>query len=187
MNVPSTINAGDKIAWTETLSDYPATSYSLAIDLRAKDKIPITITATASGTDHAISVLPSVTKLYKSGIYQWQAYVYQGTGPDYTEKHTIERGTIEILPNLTLFSSSDDARSHVKKVLDSLEAVIEGKATADQLSYSIGGRSISKMTPTEILQWRDLYKIEYQREIDGEKIAQGIDSPKRIGIRFNRV
>lgn len=186
MNVPTTINAGDKVTWTETLSDYPATTYTLAFDLRSKDKTPITITATASGSDYAISVLPAVTKLWKSGLYDWQAYVYVGTPPDYTEKYTIWRGKLEIKPNLTLFSSSDDARSHVKRVLDSLEAVIEGKATADNLSYSIAGRSISKMSPTEILQWRDLYRAEYQRELDGEKIAQGIDSPRRIGIRFQR-
>jgi hypothetical protein len=72
-------------------------------------------------------------------------------------------------------------------VLDALEAVIEGKATSDQLSYSIAGRSISKMSPAEILQWRDLYKTEYQREMDAEKISQGIESPRRIGVRFRRV
>jgi len=186
MNVPTTINAGDKVTWTETLSDYPATTYTLAIDLRSKDRPPITITAATSGSDYLITILSVVTKLWKSGIYQWQAFVYTGTGPDYTTKITIERGTLEILPNLTLFSSSDDGRSHVKRVLDSLEAVIEGKATADQISYSIAGRSISKMSPSEILQWRDLYKTEYQRELDIEKVAKGIDSPKRIGIRFQR-
>ena len=154
MNVPSTITAGDKVTWTETLFDYPATSWSLAIELRSKDRPPVTITATPSGIDFSITVLPADSKLWKSGIYNWQAYAYTGSPPTFTDKRTIERGTIEILPNLTIFSASDDPRSHVKKVLDALEAVIEGKASSDQLSYSIAGRSISKMNPTEILQWR---------------------------------
>ena len=187
MNIPSTITAGDNVAWTETLTDYPATSWSLAVDLRSKDRPPVTITTTPSGADFSITILPAVSALWKSGIYNWQAYVYTGSPPNFTDKRTIERGTIEILPNLTTFSASDDPRSHVKKVLDALEAVIEGKATSDQLSYSIAGRSISKMSPTEILQWRDLYKAEYRNELNAENIAKGVSSSKRIGVRFNRI
>lgn len=187
MNVPSTITAGDKVTWTETLTDYPATSWSLAVELRSKDRPPVTIAATPSGADFSITILPATSALWKSGIYSWQAYVYTGTPPNFTDKRTIERGTIEILPNLTIFSASDDPRSHVKKVLDALEAVIEGKASSDQLSYSIAGRSISKMSPTEILQWRDLYKAEYRNELNAENIAKGVSSSKRIGVRFNRI
>jgi hypothetical protein len=187
MNIPSTVHAGDTISWNESLADYPASSYNLAFDLRSYDCPPITITASANGNDHAISCNAATTKGWKAGIYAWQAYAYTGSPPDFTTKVTLQRGTIEIRPDLTGFSATGDPRSHVKKVLDALEAVIEGKATSDQLSYSIAGRSISKMSPTEILQWRDLYKTEYQREMDAEKISQGIESPRRIGVRFRRV
>jgi hypothetical protein len=187
MNVPGTINAGDKVAWTETLSDYPATSYTLAIDLRSKDRPPITITAAASETDYLITVLPAITNLWKSGIYQWQAYIYTGTPPTFTNKITIERGTIEILPNLTIFSASDDARSTAKLNLDMIEAVLSGDTSPNIMSYSIAGRSLSKWGRKELREERDYWIMEYQKELDGEKIAQGIDSPKRIGIRFNRL
>jgi hypothetical protein len=43
------------------------------------------------------------------------------------------------------------------------------------------------MSPSEILQWRDLYKSEYRNEINAENIAKGISSSKRIGVRFNPI
>lgn len=99
----------------------------------------------------------------------------------------MESGQIEILPDLAQATTDSDFRSHVKKVLDAIESLLEGKATADAMSYSIGGRSISKMGPTELLKWRDVYRVEYERELDAEGIAKGLDSRRRIGVRFNRV
>ena len=99
---------------------------------------------------------------------------------------TLQSGRIEILPDLTQATSVTDLRSHVKKVLDAIESLLEGKASADILGYSIAGRSISKMNPTELIEWRDLYRVDYQREIDAEKLAKGLDSGRRVGVRFYR-
>ena len=49
-----------------------------------------------------------------------------------------------ILPNLA--DTNADLRSHAKIVLDSLEAVIQGRANMDQSSMSIAGRSLSRMS-----------------------------------------
>lgn len=188
LNISSTLRAGDTISWTDSLSDYPATSgWTLAYALRAKDKSAITITASTSGTDFLISVLPSASKAWNSGIYSWQAYVYKGPSPDFTERVTIGTGTVEILPDLFLVGTQTDLRSHVKKVLDAIESILEGKSTTDVMAYSIAGRSISKMNPTELLKWRDLYRSEYQRELDAEGVAKGLDSGRRIGVRFQKI
>jgi hypothetical protein len=188
MNIPETLRAGDTISWNESLSDYPATSgWTLGFSLRAKDLPPITITASSSGADYAIVLTAPTTKAYKAGDYFWQAYLYKGTAPDFTERYSIASGRIEILPNLVIITSETDLRSHAKKVLDAIESLLEGKATADILSYSIAGRSISKMTATELIEWRSFYKTEYEREIEAEAISKGLDSPRRIGVRFRRV
>ena len=55
-------------------------------------------------------------------------------------------------------------KSHVQKTLEALEALIEGKATKDQQSYSINGRTITKMPITDLLKWRDKYKAEFRKE-----------------------
>jgi len=36
-------------------------------------------------------------------------------------------------------------------------------APGDQLAYSIAGRSISKMSPEELIKWRDAHADRYQR------------------------
>ena len=56
--------------------------------------------------------------------------------------------------------------------------------TLEQLSYSIAGRSISKMSASEIrteyLRWKRLY----QQEEDELRIANGLGTRKRILTRF---
>ena len=80
--------------------------------------------------------------------------------------------------------SGYDNRSHVKKVLDALEATLENKASQDQLSYSIAGRSLSRLSPTELIQWRDRYREEYNREVQAERIAQGLGNSNKIRVRM---
>lgn len=190
LNIPSQLRAGDTLSWTESISDYPASDgWTFAFALIDYGKTPIIITASTSGSDYAISVLPAVTRLWSAGKYSWQAYVYKSGGAPVLiiEKYTIEIGQVEILPDLTQAISTTDTRSHVKKVLDALEVLLEGKSLNDAQNYSIGGRSMSKMSPEELIKWRSFYKTEYERELEAEAISQGLDNPRRVGVRFRRL
>jgi hypothetical protein len=190
LNIPATLRAGDTIEWDESLPDYPASDgWTLAFVLTRYGQSLITIIATPSGDDYAISILPATTRAWIPGIYSWQAYVYKeaGTPVLITEKYTLESGQVQILPDIAQATSITDLRSHAKKVLDAIEALLEGKATADVMSYSIAGRSLSKMNPEELIKWRSFYKTEYQRELEAEAIAKGEDNPRRIGVRFKRL
>jgi hypothetical protein len=51
--------------------------------------------------------------------------------------------------------------------------MIEGKASLDQQSYSVGGRSITRLTPAELVDWRK----EYQREVNIQRRKMG---PRKI-------
>ena len=94
-----------------------------------------------------------------SGTYWWQALVHKND-----ESYVVGDGSLEIKPNIGLLDDFD-GRSHVRQVLDALEATLLGKASRDQLSYSIAGRSMSRLSPSELLEWRDKYKAEYTREL----------------------
>lgn len=188
MNVPSTMRAGDTIEWDESVSDYPAgNGYTLAFSLRSQGKAPITITANSNGNDYAISVAPANTTAWTPGNYYYQAYVFMSSNGVVTEKHTLQAGQVEILANLTAADSQLDPRSHAKKCLDAIEAVLEGRATRSELSYSIAGRSISLMTPSEIVEWRDYYSKEYADELNADAVEQGKDSSAQVKIGFNRI
>lgn len=189
LNIPATLRAGDTIEWDESVSDYPASDgWTLAFVLTKYGQSLITIAAVADGDNYAITITAAISAAWTSGIYSWQAYVYKEAGSPVaiTEKYTLESGQVQILPNITQATSTTDLRSHAKKVLDAIEALLEGKATADVMSYSIAGRSISKMNPEELIKWRSFYKTEYQRELEAEGIARGEDNPRRIGVRFVR-
>ena len=60
---PTSITAGDSVAWTRSLSDYPASAgWSLAYTL-INAAAKITINASAAGDDHAVSVSAATLSL----------------------------------------------------------------------------------------------------------------------------
>ena len=54
-------------------------------------------------------------------------------------------------------------------MLDAIEALIEGRATKDVSSYSIAGRSLTRMTPDELVKWRSTYRAEVARQRNAGK------------------
>lgn len=190
MNIPSTLRAGDTIEWDESLSDYLASAgWTLAFVLTKYGQSLITITGSADGDDYAISVLPATTRAWAAGIYSWQAYVYKASGTPsvITEKHTLESGQVTILPDITQATSTTDLRSTAKKNLDMIEARLSGDTSPDVMSYSIGGRSLSKRSMEDLIVMRSYWKTEYERELEAEGIARGEDNPRRIGVRFRKI
>ncbi len=188
MNIPSTLRAGDTTEWTESTSDYPATDgWTLRFSLRAKDKPLIDITASADGADYAVAVTYAASKGWVAGDYYYQAFVYKQTDGVTTDRHTIQRGQIEILPNLADASSQDDFRSTAQKNLDALEARLSGNTSPDVMSYSIAGRSLSSRSWDELERMRDYWKSECEKESETEITETGARDPSHVGIRFNRI
>jgi len=79
----------------------------------------------------------------------------------------------------------NDRIKHVETVIAALETVLEGKATSDTDSYSIADRSISKMSPDELLRWRTKYYNELKSLQDSLALSVGGKiSGRRISTRF---
>jgi hypothetical protein len=66
-----------------------------------------------------------------------------------------------------------DDRSHARKVLDAIEAVIENRATLDQQEYTIGSRHLKRMTVAELIEFRDKYRGESRRRRMLERMRNG--------------
>ena len=157
-------------------------SYALVLDKTADTSSTsdlIEITASASGDDHLVELAAADTANYTAGTYHWQAYVTKST-----ERYTVDSGTIKILPNFAAATSGIDRRSHVKKVLDALEAMLERRATKDQGSIVIAGEILAKMPIQRVLEFYNQYKAAYQRELMAERIANGLGSGRDIYVRF---
>ena len=176
---PSEIIAGDTLKFQKSLSDYSSSTWTLTYYL-LKSGTQITFSASASGTDHLVNVSNTTTAGWAAGIYKWESYISK-TG----ERYKISSGTIEIKPNLAAQTTGYDARSHVKKVLDAIEAVIEGRASRTDLSYTINDRTIQHMGPEELIKWHSHYKKLYMQELQAEKIKQGLTPDSKVLVRFN--
>ena len=176
MNIPTSFTAGDTLEFSDSLSDYPASSGWVLSYVLVKDGSQISMSSTADGDDHSFSIPATTTANYSPGTYHWKAFVTNAP-----ERYTVDSGVIEIEQDFTTQAQGFDDRSHVKKTLDALESVLEGKASADVASYSIGGRSLSKMTPEELLSWRDKYRAEYH----SEQVANGNSvQSRKVRVRF---
>jgi hypothetical protein len=176
--IPQTIYAGDSLSWTESAGEYPTPTWTMHYAIRGASVLDLT--STPSGSDHAFLAIAAQTAALTPGQYSWQSFVSDGTG----ERYTIATGTLTVRPNLPAQVPGFDGRSHAQKVLDAIEATMEGRATKSQAVIQINNRQIQYLKPEELIKWRSFYKAEVARERTAEKVAQGEESGNRILTRF---
>ncbi len=184
---PQTLIAGDRVMWkrSDLGADYPPASYALKYSARkeAAEATPeIEITAVADGSDFIVEVPAATSAAWTAGRYRWQAYITRNSDG---QRITVGIGAFEVKLNSEL--ATGDARTHARRVLDAIEAVIEKRATQDQSNYSIQGRSLSRTPIADLLVLRDRYRAEAASELAAEQIAAGLGNPRNFGVRFNRV
>lgn len=173
MNIPQSVTAGDLWSWTDSLADYPATLWTLTYYFRGPTSLASTV-GVASGVNHVVTVLAATSSPLKPGVYDWQAQAVLTATP--TTKQTVAVGRLTVLANLA--NASVDNRSFNVRVTEALQATIENRATTDQLSMSIAGRSLSRMSWDELLKAYDRFKALAASEM-------GV-MPTRTYIRFER-
>ena len=177
---PSSVRSGDTWAWTKTLDDYPAPTWTLTytlVNLSSK----ITLTSTASGTDHAISVDKATTAAYSAGRYTWISHVDDGTS-----RYTVETGVIEVEPDLAVAGvTAYDARSNWVKLFDAMESALATFGSkAWTMGYALGDRNVTFRSHAEFLQLYDRARMEKQREEQADKLARGLGVGPKVMVRL---
>lgn len=165
---PTQARAGDTWRWQRALPDYPAPTWTLSYTLFAAGGI-VSFQSTAVGTEHSIHLAPATTANYPAGRYDWVAHVSDGA-----DRYQIGAGVIQILPDLSA-AASYDGRSHARKVLDAIDALIERRATAgdvDLVSVASGDKNIARSLP-ELLKLRDRYAAMVAQEERAAAVARG--------------
>lgn len=178
---PSEVRAGDTWKWTKSLPDYPASAWTLKYRFK-NATTGFEITASASGDAYSVTVAAATTAAYASGSYSWIAWVEGGT----SEKYTVDTGVCTVDPDYRSGTASValDDRSHARKVMDSIEAVIEGRASKDQERYQIAGRELIRTPIPILLKLRQHYKAEVDGQAAAEAIANGLATGRRIQFRL---
>jgi len=181
---PLKFYSGATVKWKRTdLSDFPASTWTLHYTF-VKDGTRIQVTSAQDGTteNHLVNIPPATTAAYAVGVYHWVVEARDGT-----DVYVVDSGICEILKDFAEQSSGYDNRSVAKKMVDAYESLFANQidnSTLEQLSYSIAGRSISKLgadqTRVEYHRWKQLYK----QELDEERINNGLGTRKKILTRF---
>ena len=180
---PVTIYKGETVVWNrKDLTDYPVGSYAMSWTARLESNGGTAFSATVTEVEdyYKFTLDNSATGGYTTGDYFWVLKVTQSSD---SEELIIDSGKITVKDNY--FGSTGDTRSHAKIMLDKIESILEGRADADVSSYSIQGRSLSKISINELLQWRDYYKAEYQKEIAKFRRDNKEGSGRVIKVQFN--
>jgi len=177
---PDCFIVGDSVTWKRSFDCYRASDgWTLTYSIKGAANI-VDVVAAASGDDHLVTISAATTGAYTAGDYWWQAKASKAG-----EVITVDHGTLEILADLSTLSAAHDGRTHYQIVLDALEATLQGKATLDQQSYSISGRSISRLSPQEILDWIDKYRSLVNRDKNKEALRRGTGKgSNKVGVRF---
>ena len=182
---PITIYKGETVVWNrKDLTDYPVGSYAMSWVARLESNGGTSFSATVTEVDdyYKFTLDNSATGGYTTGDYFWVLKVTQSSD---SEELILETGKITVKDNY--FGSTGDTRSHAKVMLDKIESILEGRADADVSSYSIQGRSLSKIGIAELLQWRDYYKAEYQKEVAEFRTGNKEGSGRVVKVQFNDV
>ena len=182
---PSTLVAGERLTGKrdDLAGDYSPSAFALTYefhsDVGGGGTKKFTITATEADNTYYIEVGSSTTASYTPGDYVWEAYITRSSD---SERIMVDSGRTKITINLA--NTNADLRSHAKKVLDAIEAVIENRATIDQSSMSIAGRSLSRMNIDELINFRMQYKTEYLKEIKLARIRNKQGSGNTVKVSF---
>lgn len=179
---PARFAAGDTVQFTKSFPEYlPADGWVLSYALVTTGQ-QITWTGSDNGDGlHLLNVTAATTASYQPGTYHWQSYVTKDP-----QRFTVGSGSVVIDQNFALAQGGHDNRSHIEKTLEALNALLEGKATKDQLSYSIGGRSLSRFSMTEVIEARSKYLKWHAEEKRRARIERGEGSGMKIVQRFGR-
>lgn len=176
----STLIVGDTLDFLTTIEDYPpADGWTLKYRLVPRTSgTAITITAATEGTDYRVQESPTTTASWTAGEYSWSSWVEKSGA-----RYTVDSGTVTLEVNPATISAHD-ARSHARIVLDNIQAVIENRATLDQMEYSIEGRSLKRTPLAELLRMRLDYEAIVKAEDAAAKMAVGINPGRKIQFRF---
>lgn len=170
--VPDELTAGDTWEWARELSDYPAPTWDTAWYFEKSDH-SFDVAGVDSGTQHSATVAASTSVDIKVGRYRWTLLATSGS-----TRKTVESGWTEVLRNPAA-AGNFDHRTTTRKTLEMIEAYLEDPNNLNAASYSLGGRSLSRHSRSELEAEKEKLRARVQAEERGTR-------NRRLYSRFDR-
>ena len=180
---PTEIVVGDFLQWkrSDLVADYPLASYSAEYVARITGggANEIKIAATESGGTYLFTVDSVTSADFVPGFYHWQLEITQTSSGN---RVVVDIGDFTAIPDMD--SNQADPRIHAEIMVDKIQTILEGKADSDVSSYSIAGRSLTKMSFQELVDARDYYKREVIAHNNRELVKRGKKNGATVQVRF---
>lgn len=180
---PQIIVVGDLVQWrrTDLFTDYPDSEYAISyVSRQSADSsgAEFSVTGSVTSGEWIFSIPSATSSAFTAGDYFWQLEVRRLSD---SERVIINRGSWDVFVDL---DNAADPRSFAQRILDRVEALLEGKFVHDADSISVNGRTLSKMDQEDLQQTRNNMLAEVRREQAYERIALGLPSKQTIKVFF---
>tara|TARA_R100001369_G_scaffold90751_1_gene130231 strand:+ start:342 stop:923 length:582 start_codon:yes stop_codon:yes gene_type:complete len=177
---PQQAVAGTNWKWKRSFSNFPASLWTLSYYFReVTGKYSFDIVATNLNDTFQINLPFATTDAYAPGVYSGQGFVSYSN-----DKFLVYENQLEVGTNFTLQGVGKDTRSHSQKVLEAIKGLLEGKFVEDASSYSIAGRSITKLAIQELIDAKNYYESIVVMEIRNQRAKQGLQTGQVVRARF---
>lgn len=174
--IPAKFTAGTTFSAVLTMTAYPAPDWAAQLILRGPQAVDLM--AIAEGQQHRFAAAAGVTSDWAPGVYWWQLRVSSAG-----EVIAADEGTLSVAADIAQIAGPHDGRGHVERVLASIEAVIEGRATKDQEAYTINNRELRRTPIADLLLLRDQYRADLRRQQQAKRGGQSLIG-RNVKVRF---
>lgn len=180
---PKEIVVGDFIQWkrSDLIADYPIADYSAEYVARVtaggSDEIKLLMVETA--THYLATATSAESAAFAVGDYHWQLEITKTSTGD---RIVVDRGMFTAIPDLD--NNQADPRSFAAIMVDKIQTILKGKADSDVASYSVAGRSLTKLTFQELMDAESYYQGIVTKEKAVLNAKQGRSTGTTVKVRF---
>ena len=183
---PTEIVVGDFLQWkrSDVADDYPTgdgftAEYVARITGGGSTEIKLPQAAGSTDDYYLFTVSSETSAAFLPGRYHWQLEITETASGN---RIVVDIGDFDAIPDMD--SNQADPRIHAEIMLDKIETLLAGKADSDVASYSIAGRSLTKLSFQELLDALDKYRREIVQHNNKELIKRGKSNGSTIQVRF---
>lgn len=180
---PEEIVVGDFSQWkrSDLVADYPVSTHSAEYVMRITGggSSEHKLSATENADYYLFTLDSSTSATFDAGKYHWQLEITQTSSGN---RIVVDAGDFQFLPDMD--NNQADPRIHAEIMVSKIESLLQGKADADVSNYSIAGRSLTKMSFTELTDARDYYRQEITKHENDALLKRGKRNGATIRARF---
>jgi hypothetical protein len=182
---PREIVKGERIEWTRSLADYPASEWTLKYRFR-NTGTGVNVTCTADGDTFVADLTAALSGAFTVlGKVQWQAWIEETATP--TNTFVVDQGEATIVAGFPDSTAAVDTRSTAKKIVDAIDAAMLTSAGSDVIEYEVetpAGRRRVKKSRDAAMAERKYYAAIVSRENHAARVKNGGPFAKPVRVRM---